>query len=84
MWLDYLIRDEDVLAETTIYAEVLGKVVAQAGAAIHDFESASTSDEYQEKTVLDVGVLRFPDLKQPYFKVLCALKSCLCIGVNMN
>lgn len=66
---------------TKIDTEVLGKIVAQAGAAIRNFESLSKRHEYHEKTVLDIGVLRFPDAEQPYFKV-CALKFCLCILSN--
>lgn len=83
-WFFDLIRDEDVLVSTKLMGtEVLGKIVAQAGAAIRDFESLSKRHEYHEKTVLDIGVLRFPDLEQPYFKV-CALKLCLCILSNMD
>lgn len=70
------------MVSTKIDAEVLGKIAAQAGDAIRNFESSFKRDEYHEKTVLDIRVLRFPDLEQPDFKV-CELKSCLYIPCNM-
>lgn len=40
-----------------------------SGATIDCIESAISKVEKHEKTVIDIGVLRFPDCTQPYFKL---------------
>ncbi|PNP60529.1 hypothetical protein THARTR1_00553 [Trichoderma harzianum] len=68
-WFNNLISDDDVLNSTNIDVEVLAKIVAQISAIFNNFETFFTKDVYREQTLIDIGVLRFPDVDQPYFKV---------------
>ncbi|XP_024537192.1 uncharacterized protein LOC112348594 [Selaginella moellendorffii] len=68
-WFVNLIADEDVLKSTKIDIEVLGRIVAQSGATITSFENFFAKHEHHEKTIIDIGVLRYPDMQNPYFKV---------------
>ncbi|KAL7783393.1 hypothetical protein V8C43DRAFT_326364 [Trichoderma afarasin] len=68
-WFKDLISDDDVLNSTKIDVEVLAKIVAQIGAILDNFEKFFAKDEYHEQALIDIGVLRFPDVDQPYFKV---------------
>ncbi|KDR77777.1 hypothetical protein GALMADRAFT_65750, partial [Galerina marginata CBS 339.88] len=44
-------------------------IVAQTGATVDSFESFFAKTEKHEKTIVDIGVLRFPDQDHPYFQV---------------
>ena len=68
-WFVNFIGDEDVLRSTHIDIEVMGKIVAQTGAAITSFATLLYKKELHEKTLVDIGVLRFPDFLNPFFKV---------------
>ncbi|KAF9080337.1 hypothetical protein BGX27_005521 [Mortierella sp. AM989] len=68
-WFTNLISDEDVLSSTKIDIDVLAKIVAWTGATVTNFETFFGRDEYHERTVVDIGVLRYPDIEQPYFKL---------------
>ncbi|XP_024537194.1 uncharacterized protein LOC112348596 [Selaginella moellendorffii] len=68
-WFVNLIADEDVLKSTKIDIEVLGRIVAQSGAAINSFKTFFANDEHHEKTIIDIRVLMYPDIQNPYFKV---------------
>lgn len=61
--------DSDVLASTGIDIHILAKLVASTGARVNFFPDFFDYQEYHEQTVLEVGVLRYPDIDQPYFKV---------------
>ena len=63
-----LIRDEDVLLSTNIDIEVMADIVAQTGAMVKSFGSVLYEKEIHQKTIVDIGVLRFPDIDNPYFK----------------
>ena len=52
---------------TPIDIEVLGRIVAKSGSTMKSF--FKDLRESYEETVLDVGVLRYPDLDCPYFQV---------------
>ncbi|KAM6483082.1 hypothetical protein HDV62DRAFT_360101 [Trichoderma sp. SZMC 28011] len=47
----------------------MAKIVAQIGAILENFETLFAKDEYHEQALIDINVLRFPDVDQPYFKV---------------
>ena len=64
-----LINDADVLAATQIDIKVLAQIVAQTGATIDSFETLVVKKESHDKTLVDIGVLRFPDLDNPHFQV---------------
>ncbi|QGI59999.1 hypothetical protein CEK26_003978 [Fusarium fujikuroi] len=68
-WFKKLIQDEDVLNSTKIDINVLGRIVAQSGATVDSFESFFHKTEEHTKTVIDIGVLRYPDIDNPYFKI---------------
>lgn len=68
-WFHNLINDSDVITATPTPITDLAKIVAWSGATITDFETAIYKTERHEKTVVDIGILRFPDITYPYFKV---------------
>ncbi|GJJ15953.1 hypothetical protein Clacol_010232 [Clathrus columnatus] len=68
-WFVHLIGDPDVLADTKIDIDVLANIVAQTGATVQSFESIFFKHESHEKTLVDIGILRFPDIDKPFFKV---------------
>ncbi|KAI0330041.1 hypothetical protein GY45DRAFT_795182 [Cubamyces sp. BRFM 1775] len=68
-WFAALIQDEDVLKSTHIDINVMGAIVAQTGAMVNSIGSLLYMKEEHRKTLVDIGVLRFPDLDNPFFKV---------------
>ncbi|BBN18732.1 hypothetical protein MPTK1_8g05000 [Marchantia polymorpha subsp. ruderalis] len=68
-WFTKLIADADVLQQTRIDIDTLAKIVAQSGATIDSFETFWAKHEQHEQTLVDIGVLRFPDFERPYFKL---------------
>nr|POE49184.1 hypothetical protein CFP56_32334 [Quercus suber] len=68
-WFVSLIGDEDVLLSTKIDINILAQIVAETGATIDSFETLFAKNEYHEKTMIDIGVLRYPDYDHPYFKL---------------
>ncbi|KAJ4115366.1 hypothetical protein NW768_011218 [Fusarium equiseti] len=60
-WFKKLIADEDVIKSTKIDINTLGRIVAQSGATIDSFETFFVKTEKHKKTMLDIGVLRYPD-----------------------
>lgn len=68
-WFTKLIGDDDVLKSTKIDIDTLAKIVASTGATVDSFESFFAKNEHHEKTLIDIGVLRFPDIDHPHFKV---------------
>jgi len=69
VWFKNLIKDQDVLDATSIDIKVLGQIVAQTGATVDSFEAFFGKHEYHERTMIDIGVLRYPDVSNPFFKV---------------
>ncbi|KAG0013784.1 hypothetical protein BGZ81_000839 [Podila clonocystis] len=68
-WFTKLISDEDVLRSTKIDINALAAIIAWTGATIDSFETFFGKSEYHERTLVDIGVLRYPDIDQPYFKL---------------
>jgi len=68
-WFVKLIQDDDVLQSTKIDITVLAKIVAQSGSAIENFEQFWAKKALHEKTMVDIGVLRLPDIDNPHFKL---------------
>ncbi|PHH89824.1 hypothetical protein CDD83_5150 [Cordyceps sp. RAO-2017] len=68
-WFTKLIADDDVLQSTKIDIDVLARIVGQTGATIDSFETVFAKHEYHEQTLVDIGVMRFPDIDQPFFKL---------------
>ena len=70
-WFTKLVQDEDVMKATAIDIQALAKIVAQCGVAIESFSEFFYKSKFCQRTMLDIGVLRYPDLQQPYIKVEC-------------
>jgi diaminopimelate decarboxylase len=51
---------------------MVAKIVAQTGATVTNVLSIFKKEEYHERVVVDIGVLRFPDASHPYVKVRTA------------
>ncbi|TGZ77192.1 hypothetical protein EX30DRAFT_311547 [Ascodesmis nigricans] len=68
-WFTNLIKDQDVIDATGIDIKSLANIVAQSGATIEDVPTFIYKNEQHEQTILDIGVLRYPDIDRPYFKV---------------
>ena len=58
-----------MLKSTHIDINVMAAIVAQTGAMVNSLGSLLYMKEEHQKTLVDIGVLRFPDLDNPYFKV---------------
>ncbi|KAJ6479839.1 hypothetical protein C8R45DRAFT_933627 [Mycena sanguinolenta] len=52
-----------------VVVNVLADIVATTGAAIDNFVTFLAKNKHREKTIVDIGVLRYPDIDHPYFKV---------------
>jgi len=68
-WFNALIADDDVVKSTKIDINILANIVAQTGATVDAFATVFYKDERHEQTLVDIGVLRFPDTDKPYFKL---------------
>ncbi|KAI3617015.1 hypothetical protein WG66_004279 [Moniliophthora roreri] len=67
-WFTKLISDEDVFRSTLVDIEPVARIVAQTGATITSVETAFYKKERHDKTLVGIGVLRFPDFDDPHFK----------------
>ncbi|KAI0768292.1 hypothetical protein BD413DRAFT_614614 [Trametes elegans] len=67
-WFVNFINDGEVLDSTRIDINVMGKIVAQTGATVTGVDTLFYKKEEHSKTIVDIGVLRFPDVDRPYFK----------------
>jgi len=47
----------------------VAKIVAQTGAAVTGFFNFFKKEERHERVIVDIGVLRFPDLTNPFIRV---------------
>jgi len=87
-WFKTLIRDEDVLNSTQIDIKMMADIVAQCGATVEGLSTLVYKHEYHERTIIDIGVIRYPDPLQPYFKIyriqLKAWSDCSRIAFKQN
>ena len=60
---------------TKIDIKAMGEIVARTGAAVVSFETLFYARGSHDKTLIDIGVLRFPDTSNPHFKVSLDLGS---------
>ena len=68
-FINLLGNDQDIVKDTKIDIKLLADIVAASGASVDSLEALFYKKEYHEKIVVDVGVLRFPDLENPFVKV---------------
>ncbi|XP_029658213.1 uncharacterized protein LOC115232471 [Octopus sinensis] len=64
-----LIKDADILAATRIDIVDFANIVGLTGATVDSLESLIVKNDYAERSVVDVGVIRYPDADHPYFKL---------------
>ena len=64
-----LVKDHDVPMSIKIDMKVMSDIVAQSGAMITNSFNFWVKTKKHSQTVLDVGVLGFPGIDNPYFKV---------------
>ena len=76
-WFSDLVEDDDVLGRTNIDIEELAKLIGHTGAAITNLLTMLYGHKELEREVVDIGILRFPDIENPYFRV----RLTLCIEV---
>jgi len=67
-WFDKLISDRGIREATKIDINVVAKIVAQTGATVTGFLSVFKKEEYHERVLVDIGVLRFPEPSHPFIK----------------
>eukprot|EP01023_Acetabularia_acetabulum_P005463 TRINITY_DN1222_c2_g1_i1.p1 TRINITY_DN1222_c2_g1~~TRINITY_DN1222_c2_g1_i1.p1 ORF type:complete len:473 (-),score=76.86 TRINITY_DN1222_c2_g1_i1:157-1521(-) len=67
-WFTNLVSDADILDSTRIDINVLARIVAATGVRVDSFESFFFASDSKKQKVLDIGVLRYPDIDHPYFK----------------
>lgn len=75
-WFKKLISDDDVIKTTKIDIKTVEDIVATTGEAISGFVSFFVKSEHHEKTLVDVGVLRYPDVDHPFLKIYRIQISC--------
>ena len=80
-WFKKLVNDPYVMKATKIAEDpktaedpnnnidFLSKLVAASGALVESFETFFYKKELKHKTVMDLGVIRFPDLDNPFITV---------------
>lgn len=68
-FINLLGNDQYIVNDTKIDIKMLADIVAASGAFVDSFEALFYKKEYHEKTVVDVGILRFPDIENPFVKV---------------
>ena len=69
IWFVRLVGDQDVLDLCNIDTKTLGDIVSQTGATVTSLATLVHKHEYHEANVLTMGVLRFPDIDNPYLKL---------------
>ncbi|KAG7090534.1 hypothetical protein E1B28_009643 [Marasmius oreades] len=68
-WEGQACPDPDIRNDSKLDIDSLAKVVAWSGAAITDFWNVWSKHERHERTLLEVGVMRYPTIAHPYFKI---------------
>ncbi|GJE88712.1 hypothetical protein PsYK624_047950 [Phanerochaete sordida] len=69
LWFDDLIQDPDVLRDTRITAKVLAGIMTRTDIVIDSLRSLLRKTERKSKTLLDIGIIRFPSASNPIFRV---------------
>ena len=87
-WFLNLIDDADVLASTKINILDYANIVGCTDAAIEDLKTFIMRTDEVERSILEVGVLRYPDLDNPFFKVtteiICVYDALVLRFFNQN
>nr|POE49185.1 hypothetical protein CFP56_32335 [Quercus suber] len=68
-WFVNLIGDDDVLQVTRIDIDAFGHIVAVHGQEINDPAEIFYRSKSQDRTIMDIGLLRYPDPDHPHMKL---------------
>jgi len=68
-FVDLVGNDKDILDDTKIDLEVFALLMSKTGATVKSLNSLFAAKEYNERTMIDISILRFPDIEHPYFRV---------------
>lgn len=68
-WEGEACPDPDIRNDSKLDVESLAKIVAWSGATVTDFINFWSKHERHERTMLEVGVMRYPTIAKPYFKL---------------
>ncbi|GAB1599868.1 hypothetical protein Ahia01_000264200, partial [Argonauta hians] len=68
-WFVNLIQDKDILDSTQIKIEDFANIAAASGAAVDSFAALLYKKVYIKRDVVDLGVIRYPDMEHPYLKM---------------
>ncbi|KAG7090544.1 hypothetical protein E1B28_009652 [Marasmius oreades] len=68
-WEGQACPDPDIRNDSKLDVNSLARVVAWSGATITDFWNFWSKHEHHERTLLEIGVLRYPSIAKPYFKI---------------
>ncbi|KAJ4490559.1 hypothetical protein J3R30DRAFT_3694234 [Lentinula aciculospora] len=68
-WEGEACPDPDIRNDSKLDIDSLAKIVAWSGATITDFWNFWSKHEHHERTLLEVGVMRYPTIAKPYFKL---------------
>ncbi|GJE88711.1 hypothetical protein PsYK624_047940 [Phanerochaete sordida] len=68
-WFADLVQDEGVLMDTKINTEVLSRILVETDVTIDSLKALLRKSERKSRVFFDIGVLRFPNKKEPYIKL---------------
>ncbi|KAJ4490561.1 hypothetical protein J3R30DRAFT_3399876 [Lentinula aciculospora] len=68
-WEGVACPDPDIRNDSKLDIDSLAKIVAWSGATVTNFVDFWSKHERHERTLLEVGVMRYPTIAKPYFKV---------------
>ncbi|CAI9724229.1 Hypothetical predicted protein [Octopus vulgaris] len=68
-WFINLVQDKDILDSSKIEIEDFVNIVSASGAAVECFATLFYKKIRVERRVVDLGVVRYPDLENPFLKM---------------
>ncbi|OBZ69940.1 hypothetical protein A0H81_10521 [Grifola frondosa] len=68
-WFTSAVLDADIINSTQIDIGVFSEIMVTMGAVMQCFQHDVKKNEILEKKIVDIGVLRYPDIENPYLKV---------------
>jgi len=68
-WASKACPDPDIRNDSKLDVESLAKIVAWTGATVTNFVDFWSKHERHEQSLLEVGVMRFPSIADPHFKI---------------
>ncbi|AGE56576.1 hypothetical protein ATCVNEJV2_275R [Acanthocystis turfacea Chlorella virus NE-JV-2] len=78
-WVYSVINDDDIINSTSINEDTvvdLCRIVSEKGAHVDSVDDIFAKTQYTERTLVDIGVIRFPDVDHPFLKVYRLCINC--------